>query len=385
MTRDPARPGRRDRGTPDDDAAFDAAFEARLRRLFAEQPAPPGATSPPGLPSARPVPGRRPVARPAGRGRRLVPALGMVMAAVLLVGGAVLLHARLAPAPASAPLVQVTESPSRGERSPRPGPTSLAAPTRRPTGTPGASSEPSAPSARTGAVPPPATAPKPSAARRPSGPVVASTPGQVIEGLDITGSITVTATGVVVRDCRVRAGTGFGVRVVSGSLTITDTEITGSTEAGLAGSNWGALRVHLHDTGGDAVEIGSHVLLADSRIGPLTAGAGVRASGGVTDVTLRGNTIDGGSGLAALFLAPDLGPDGAGPVIVQDNVLGGGTYTVYLVDGGNGRYHQRGYQVDRNRFRRGARAGPVDVTEPASSFGSWTGNVWADTGAVVDR
>jgi len=369
MTGDPGRDGNCD-ATPDDAGA---AFEARLRHLFAEQPAPSGPRPfrhPGPLPAARPHAGRDAAT---GRGRRLVPALSLAAVVLLLVTGGVLLRSRTPDRPA-VPVTEVTPSPDGAP----PRPTPPGTPTRRPSASP-----PGSPSGTpSGTAGRPRVAP---VARRPSGPVTASTPGQVVEGLDITGSVTVTAPGVVVRDCRVRAGAGFGVRVVSGSLTITDTEITGSTEAGLAGSNWRALRVHVHDTGGDAVELGSHVLLADSRIDRLTAGAGVRATGGLTDVTLRGDTIDGGSGLAALFLAPDLGPDGAGPVVVQDNVLGGGTYTVYLVDGGDGRYHQRGYRVDRNRFRRGARAGPVDVTEPASSFDSWTGNVWADTAAVVDR
>ena len=225
---------------------------------------------------------------------------------------------------------------------------------------------------------------------RPSGSVTVTTPGAVIEGLDVTGEVLVRAPGVVVRDCRITSDSLYAVQVLSGDVTVSDSELVGGSVAGIGFDHWSALRVDVHGSHGDGVKLGSHTLLQDSWVHDLVPDPGAHADGGQlqggeTDVTIRHDRIDvaGADTNAALFLAPDLGPDGAGPVTIEDNLFGGGNYTVFMVDGGNGTYHQRGYRVRGNRFLRTARYGPVRVNEPAASIDLWSGNVWDDTGAPV--
>jgi hypothetical protein len=65
-----------------------------------------------------------------------------------------------------------------------------------------------------------------------SGSVTASTPGQVISGLDVTGEINVTAANVTIKNTRVTGGAGVGnadwviiVRPGADNLTIQDSEV----------------------------------------------------------------------------------------------------------------------------------------------------------------
>lgn len=98
---------------------------------------------------------------------------------------------------------------------------------------------------------------------------------------------------------------------------------------------------------------------------------------GVHHLTVTHNTILMGTSKAdnsALMFSPDLGPSGAGPVEVSDNLLGGGGITLRIVDGNDGQYHQRGYSVTGNRFVPDAIYQEVRVGEPVAAFAGWSDN-----------
>ncbi|WP_204010686.1 DUF4082 domain-containing protein [Virgisporangium aurantiacum] len=215
-----------------------------------------------------------------------------------------------------------------------------------------------------------------------------TTAGAVLENLDISGTVRISAPGVTIRNCKIHGDEPFGVQVLTGSVRITDTEIFGFGEAAIAFDNWEADRVNIHSMGADGVKTGSNTTLKNSYLHGFTPKAGAHADGvqlqnGATNVTISHNTIFGPS--TAMFMAPDLGPSGAGPVVIDGNLLRGGNYTLQIVDGDNGKHHQKGYAVTNNRFERGAQYGPVTTNEPSSSFTAWTGNVWHDTGAPINR
>ncbi|WP_309135075.1 right-handed parallel beta-helix repeat-containing protein [Cellulomonas sp.] len=285
--------------------------------------------------------------------------------------------------------------------------TATPAPAATPTATPTATPSPSA----TAAPPPPApvppaggggtTPPVPAPAGRPgpattgvpdgvvlqpSGPIVASTPGQVISGLDIAGPVVVRAPDVVITNCRIRGdGTGTGVMTSGGSVTISDSEISGF-ENGIGFDRWTARRVDVHSMTGDGVKLGSDVLLEDSWIHDLTPGKDAHADGGqmqdgVRNLVVRDNVIDvsGARTNAALFLAPDFGPSTEGPVTVQGNLLDGGGYTLFAVDGGDGRYVVGNITVTDNVFGRRAEYGAARVNVPVT----WQRNVWEGTSSPV--
>ena len=248
---------------------------------------------------------------------------------------------------------------------------------------------------------PPAPAPLTQAAGRPgasntgvpagtvlkaSGALTVTTSGAVIDALDITGGVVIEASNVTIKRSRIRGSGDYGVQVVSGSVTIEDSEISGFANA-IAFDNWKAYRVDIHGVAEDGVKLGSNVTLQDSYLHDFTPSAGAHADGGQLQagevhVVVRHNFINPGtSANSALFIAPDLGPSTAGPVTIDGNVLGGGNYTVFCLDGNNGQYFVGNISITNNRFLTGAQYGPDRVNVPVT----WTGNVWDATGAAVAR
>jgi hypothetical protein len=217
-----------------------------------------------------------------------------------------------------------------------------------------------------------------------SGSLTITTPNTVIDGYNVSGGITVQASGVVIKNTKVSGSGTYGIYVRSGSATITDTDITGSENA-IAGDNWTATRVDIYGTYGDGVKLGSNVTLQDSWIHDLTPSAGAHADGGqmqsgVTNLVVKNNNIDlAKSTNAALFLAPDLGPSSNGPVTITGNWLNGGNYTLYCLDGNNGQYYVKNISITNNKFGRTSNYGPSRINVPVTQ----SGNVWADTLAAL--
>lgn len=212
--------------------------------------------------------------------------------------------------------------------------------------------------------------------------VRATTPNQIIDSLDITGDISIEAPGVVVKNSRIHGGGPFGILVRSGSVTISDSEISGFAN-GIAGDNWTAYRANIHSTKDDGVKLGSNVLLQDSWIHDLTPESDSHADGaqmqsGVTNLVVRNNSIDltdSTRSNSAIFLSPDQGPSTDGPVLIEGNWLDGGNYTLYCVDGSNGQYRVGNISILDNRFGRHALYGPSSINVPLVQ----SGNVWADS------
>jgi hypothetical protein len=77
-------------------------------------------------------------------------------------------------------------------------------------------------------------------------------------------------------------------------------------------------------------------------------------------------------GNAALFLCPDMGGTGGGDVLIEDNYLAGGNYTIQIRDGNNGQYHQRTYRVRRNTIKAGSWR--YAAVHRSDTVAEWTGN-----------
>lgn len=240
--------------------------------------------------------------------------------------------------------------------------------------------------------PPPVGVPDGTRLEAVDGPLRLDVPGEVLEAAAVAGTVIVAAPGVVIRDSRIRAvgAEDYGVFVESGDVEIHDSEIVGFSAA-ISGDDWAAYRLDIHGATSDGVKVGSNVVLADSWIRDLAPSDdshadGVQIQSGVEDVLIRGNVIDvsGGpgvaSGNAAIFIAPDMGPDGAGPVVVRENLVNGGNYIVYCVDGADGQFHIEDILFQDNRFGRDFRYGPSAVNVAITD----SGNVWDDTGEPLD-
>jgi hypothetical protein len=271
-------------------------------------------------------------------------------------------------------------------------PTSSAAPTSKPSSQPHATS-----SRRPGVAASPAPAPVPDPAPAPAvsgkpGPsntgipngvtltpatgLTVTTPNQVLDGLDIRGGVRIDAPGVQIRNSRITGDDYNGILVESGSVTVTDTEISGFENA-ISGDGWTAMRVNIHSVTGDGVKLGSDVTLQSSWIHDLTPGPGAHADGaqmqdGVTNLVVAGNAIEvSDADNSALFLSPDLGPSTDGPVTVTGNWLDGGGFTLFCVEGDGGAYTVRNIAITNNRFGSSWGYGPVRITVPVT----FTGNV----------
>jgi hypothetical protein len=221
-----------------------------------------------------------------------------------------------------------------------------------------------------------------------TGDVFATTNGQVIQNRDIKGSVYVRASNVVIKNCKIHGnGTGNGVEVNSGNVTVQDTEIY-NFENGIAYTDWTALRVNIHSTTGDGVKIGSNTLLQDSWLHDFTPGSGSHTDGaqmqdGSVNVVIRHNTITipyNGPGNGAIYIQPIFGPSTNGPVMIEDNYLSGGGFTVYIIGGANaGGYTVSNITVRNNKFGHEHEYGASRVTVPVT----WTNNVYLDTGLPV--
>lgn len=289
-----------------------------------------------------------------------------------------------------------TATPTEGPGSPTP--SSPGSPSATPRPTPSTAPKPTpstTPKPTPAPTPAPANRPGPSntgvpdgRALTPSGSLTVDRAGTVIDGLAVSGTITVTAPNVVIRNSTVSGSGSNGIYVRSGSATITDSTITGFENA-IAGDSWTAQRVDIYGTTGDGVKLGSNVSLLDSWIHDLTPGPGAHADGaqlqsGEVNVLVRGNTIDvsaSDTANAALFLAPDLGPSTDGPMVIEGNWLDGGNFTLFCVDGNYGQYLVGNISIVNNRFGRAAQYGPVRINVPVT----FSGNVWDDNGRPVSQ
>jgi hypothetical protein len=210
------------------------------------------------------------------------------------------------------------------------------------------------------------------------------TPGTVLDALDVHGSVVITAPNVVVKRSRFTGNgtTPWAIQTRDGgSVLIQDVTIQGDyTDAGIAYANWTAERVEIVGMTNDGAKMGNNVTIRDSWIHAFRPESGAHADGlqvteDVGNILVEHNQIDlsGGPGGAvgansAIFLSPDLGPqvNGAGPVTLDGNVLGGGGYTLYYV-GGAGGAELTDVHVVNNRFLRDAQYGPIRAeTKPAS-------------------
>ena len=291
--------------------------------------------------------------------------------------------------PSPEPTPSATETPVPDEPSASPSPTEAASSPR-----PSARAAAAAPAPRPPA--PPSTVPSggwpgPASTGVPagvsltaSGSMTVRDAGAVLDSLDITGSVTIEAATVVIKNSKIHgSGTGDGVRVENGTVTIYDSEIYGF-ENSIGYGDWAAYRVNIHSNTGDGVKLGSNTTLQDSWIHDLAPGDDAHADGGqvqdgVTNLVVRHNTIDVSSAVnSALFIQPIFGPSTAGPILIEGNYLSGGGFTVFLLDGA-GTYVISNITVRNNRFGRTAEYGPDLVTVPVS----WTNNTYADNGASI--
>ncbi|MFI6174798.1 hypothetical protein ACIA8R_04590 [Nonomuraea sp. NPDC051191] len=234
---------------------------------------------------------------------------------------------------------------------------------------------------------------------RPSDSLVVSEKGAVIDGLDVTGYITVEADDVTIRNTRVRGQQDWwGILQREGrtGLTVEDSEIFGNgkvrTQFGIL--NQGKLitvrRVDVHTiSNGILTQQG---LVEDSYVHDpkyyagdhtdMIMSTGPPAPG--TELVIRGNTVINTldqTGAIALFQDFGVSRD----VTVQGNLLAGGGWSLYAGAGAKGRSSNIkviGNVFSRRVWPKGGFAGPVSYWDKNGSGNRWDGNTWENGGTV---
>ena len=165
--------------------------------------------------------------------------------------------------------------------------------------------------------------------------------GTILDGVEVHGQIDVEADDVTIRDSRVRTdGHHYGIRVHGGAddVLLEDVDVRGTDERcriGVVGARYTARRL---DVSGceDGFRVGSDTTVEDSHVHDLrvtddshndaiqsTGARGLRIVGNTLEAPYRAQT-------AAILLQSNNAP--VDDVLIEDNRLSGGTYTVYLRD-----------------------------------------------------
>ena len=159
------------------------------------------------------------------------------------------------------------------------------------------------------------------------GDLVINTPGAVVEGLDIHGSVIINANNVTLQHCKITDPSGFFLVGVEGSGAIVqDCEINGGGagpqgSAGIAGSGQ-FLRNNIYGVE-NGILVASNTLVQDNFIHDLNAGGephidGVQISGGVSNVVIRHNQIQSWD-TSCVYITNDFGA--VNNIIVDNNLL----------------------------------------------------------------
>ena len=172
----------------------------------------------------------------------------------------------------------------------------------------------------------------------PSGGMIINTPGAVISGLNISGTVYINAPNVTLMNCRITSGEFYVVKVNAGitGAVVQDCEIngTGLTTGGSdgIGGQGTFLRNNIYNVGNGVVIQGNNSLVQDNYIHDLNAPGehydGIQIDGGISNATIRHNTIiNDHDQTSAVQINNWFGP--VSNIVIDNNKLSGGGYTIY--------------------------------------------------------
>jgi hypothetical protein len=212
----------------------------------------------------------------------------------------------------------------------------------------------------------------------------------VIDSHDVRGCVLVNAPGVVIRRSKMNCVSSAADSYSGAAVVLEDVEIDCGNSKGttaVADYNFAIRRANIHscengfDIDGSATIRDSYIhdlVPYDPATDPHTDGAQITPVG--RNITILHNTIYAGNGTSAV-ISPNVADGVVSNVLIQDNLMAGGAYTLYCQQDGPG----NNYRVINNHFS--------TVTYPdVGDFGAWTecedevqvtGNVFHETGQPV--
>jgi hypothetical protein len=234
---------------------------------------------------------------------------------------------------------------------------------------------------------------------RPSGDLTVKTPGQVINGLKVNGSIEIAANNVTVENTEVAEASAccMGIAIDPG---VTGTVLKYDTIHG-TDSGSGSLSMSVYNESGDQLTM-DHVQSYNAD--RILQGAGtvqnsycldnadipsehydcIYYGGGDGKLVVNHNTLlNPHSQTSAVFPINDFG--NLTEVQITNNVLAGGGYTLYGGTSGSNGSVTGPETVENNRFSKlfYPHSGYFGVSTYFPSFTVWSGNVWDDTNQTV--
>jgi hypothetical protein len=232
--------------------------------------------------------------------------------------------------------------------------------------------------------------------RKKSGVLKITKRGTVVDGIDLTGCISVSASNVTIKRSKISGSCAEGTigpayNADFTNLVIEDVEIDGLNESTsysvIGGADFTCRRCNLHG-GGTGIRAGSNTVVEDSwlhgnHVGGESHNTAMSIHGG-SNITIRHNWLqcDGGWNCSsALSLYTPDGP--IDHVLVENNLFSGGGYCVYAGvynrDGGivaatYVRFLNNGFLT--NQWPKCGDLGPVAGWEAPAEGNQWSGNYW---------
>jgi hypothetical protein len=214
-----------------------------------------------------------------------------------------------------------------------------------------------------------------------NGNVTVTKTGTVIDRKDIRGCVRVQAPGVVIRRSKITCGdfyaiASFGDEYSGKGLVVEDSEITcGGPGTGLGDTNLTARRLNIHNCE-NGFDIDASVTVRDSYIHDLYQGGGAHTDGiqlaGGSRITIEHNTIFDNNGTSAIISHPTDNSD----VLVANNLLAGGAYTLYCPRDSSRNFRVIGNRISTLFYPKGGAYGPwTDCQKVAEA----RGNLWDHT------
>jgi hypothetical protein len=223
--------------------------------------------------------------------------------------------------------------------------------------------------------------------------------GQLIEALDINGSVVVKHPGVVIRNCRITGWQFFGIVTESGAATgdpllvdhctISDPSVLGGSTA-ITEFNFTAKSCNIFNVE-NGFDVSADVLIQDCYVHDLFNGDGdphsdcIQTSTGVdiSNVTIRHNRLycfGGGVGGTSCIICA-IGSLSFTDILIENNLMAGGSFALYGPQSTTG----DNVQIVDNKFS-------TIFFETVGAFGPWTdatdeaavsGNVIFETGESI--
>ncbi len=236
------------------------------------------------------------------------------------------------------------------------------------------------------------TGPRDPSALRKVGPITVTEDGAVIENVHIEGPLVIRANDVTVRNFIVDGkGSRYGVQCNFGNhgILLQDGEVYNVSSSCVFGEGFTAQRLNVHESGGDGFKTSSGSVVEYCWVHHLGTAEGAHADANQSrdgiGMVFRGNffdiPIDIGEPYksnACLIIQTGLGP--IDDVLIENNWLSGGNFTLYITDKGRGHGPPTNVRIINNRFGRQYRYGVLDRDGPVHL----KGNRWDDTGGLMD-